>query len=245
MLEKTNSEWYHINYHGVEGYVACLYLKDVLTAENFEAVGELAGDDVLIRDEPSTSGDVLGDADSGTNVDIIGINNGWYKVKCDGETGYIRSDFITIVKDEVTDPTITKSSTSQLSDEEKTLREQVVDFALQYEGYSYVYGAESPSDGFDCSGLVYYVFRHFGYNVMRTASTQYANDGVKVSKSELQPGDVVFFSSNGGYSVTHVGIYIGNNQFIHASTPSVGVIISDLDSSYYTRVYYGAKSILS
>ncbi len=245
ILEKTNSDWYHVNYHGVVGYVAALYLKDVLTAENFDAVGEFTGDDVRMRDEPSTAGAVLGDGDNGTIVKVVGINNGWYKIVFDGVTGYVRSDFVTITKDEVTDPSSSVSlSTSKMSSEEKSLRQQVVDFALQYVGYSYVYGAESPSEGFDCSGLVYYVFHHFDYNVTRTASRQYANDGVKVSKSELQPGDLVFFSSNGGYSVTHVGIYIGDGQFVHASCPSVGLVISDLNSDYYTRVWYGAKSVL-
>ena len=65
-----------------------------------------------------------------------------------------------------------------------------------------------------------------------------------VSKSELQPGDLVFFSSNGS-SVTHVGIYIGNGQFVHASTSKTGVIISNLSSAYYLRVWFGAKRILA
>ncbi len=245
ILEKTNSEWYEINYHGVEGYVAALYLKDVLTAENFDAVGMIVGDDVRMRDEPSTSGNVLQDDDNGTIMKVIGINNGWYKVVHNDITGYIRSDFVSIIEDEVTNPTSKVSaSISQISSEETSLRQQVVDFALQYVGYSYVYGAESPSEGFDCSGLVYYVFHHYGYDVARRASIQYANDGVNVSKSELLPGDLVFFSSNGGYSVTHVGIYIGDGQFMHASCPSVGLVISDLNSDYYTRVWYGAKNVL-
>jgi cell wall-associated NlpC family hydrolase len=91
---------------------------------------------------------------------------------------------------------------------------------------------------------VYYVFRQFDYSVTRTASSQYSHDGTKISKSELQPGDLVFFSSNGGYNVTHVGIYIGNNEFVHASTPKIGVVVSSLDSTYYTNVWYGAKRVL-
>jgi cell wall-associated NlpC family hydrolase len=101
-----------------------------------------------------------------------------------------------------------------------------------------------PPGGFDCSGLVYYVFHHFDYNVTRTASSQYAQDGYKVLKSELLPGDLVFFSSNGGYSVTHVGIYIGDGQFVHASCPKAGLIISSLDSDYYTQAWYGAKRVI-
>ena len=87
------------------------------------------------------------------------------------------------------------------------------------------------------------MYGQFGYSLSRTASQQYKNNGYSVSKSELQQGDLVFFSSN-GYSVTHVGIYIGGGQFIHASTSTTGVIISDLNSSYYTRVWFGAKRIV-
>lgn len=246
VLEKTNDEWYHINYHGVVGYVAALYLKDVLTVENFDAVGMITDDDVRMRDTPSTSGNVLMDEDNGTVVKVIGINNGWYKAVHNDVTGYIRSDLMTIVQDEITKQAgQANTGVTQVSAGEKSLRQQVVDFALQYVGYSYVYGGQSPSTGFDCSGFVYYVFHNFGYNVTRTASSQYASDGVSISKAELQPGDLVFFSSNGGYSVTHVGIYIGNNQFVHASTPRAGLIISSLDSDYYLKVWHGAKRVLS
>jgi cell wall-associated NlpC family hydrolase len=251
ILEKTNSEWYRINYHGAEGYVAATFLTNVLTAENFNATGKVQGDDVFFRSAPSTSSTLLGSCDAGTIVKIIGINNGWYKLKYDGNTGYMRSDFVTIIADEAfTAPAVAGAvdtagtNAPPMSQEEITLRQQVVDFALQYVGYDYVYGAESPSSGFDCSGLVYYVFRNFGYNVNRTATSQYARDGACISKSELVAGDLVFFSSNGGYSTTHVGIYIGENQFVHASTPKVGVVVSRLDSTYYTNVWYGAKRLL-
>lgn len=246
ILEKTNSDWYRVNYHGIVGYVASMYLKDVLTAENFDAAGIVTGDDVRMRSAPSVSGKALLVADSGTIVKVIGINNGWYKIIHNGVTAYIRSDYLSIIKDKATDPiSKTHASISQLSSEEKSLRQQLVDYATQYVGYSYVYGGTSPSAGFDCSGLVYHVFRHFGYNVTRTASSQYKTDGSKISKSELLAGDLVFFSSNGGYSVTHVGIYIGDNQFVHASSPKVGLVISSLNSDYYSRVWHGAKRVIS
>ena len=174
-------------------------------------------------------------------MNVIGINNGWYKVQYNGKTGYMRSDLMTIVGNTSSSGGSGNSGSSSTSNQ----RQKIVDFALQYEGYRYVYGGESLAEGgFDCSGFVYYVFKsNFGYSMHRTASTQYAYDGRKISKSELQPGDLVFFSDNGS-SVTHVGIYIGNNKIIHASTPSTGVIISDLNSSYYARTYWGAKNVI-
>lgn len=254
VLEKTSNDWYHINYHGIDGYVASLYLTNVLTAENFTATGKISGSDVTMRSTPSTAGTKVAMYNAGTIVNIIGINSGWYKVKINGTTGYIRSDFIAITADGTTTvaTTIASSTTqtasatvTQTAAAALTLRQQLVDYALQFVGSNYVYGGSSPSSGFDCSGLVYCVFRHFDYDLTRTASSQYAHDGVSITKSELQPGDLVFFSSNNGYSITHVGIYIGNNQFVHASSPKVGVVISSLDSAYYTNVWYGAKRVLS
>ena len=239
ILEKTSDEWYHVNHHGTVGYVASEFLKDVLKAENFEAVGKITGTDVSFRRRPTTDSERIGVFNINTEFTVIGINNGWYKGVYQGKTGYVRSDFVEIIGGpaKAAAVTITDPSVSEV-------RKKLVEFATSFVGYSYVYGACSPSRGFDCSGLVYYVFREFGYNVTRTATTQYKNDGVYVEKSQLLPGDLVFFSSNGGYSITHVGIYIGNNQFVHASTPKVGVVITDMDSGYYKTGYYGAKRIL-
>lgn len=251
ILEKTSSDWYHINYRGIDGYVMSTYLDNVLLAENFTAIGRVNGDDLLMRSGPSTSNSVVGSFNYGDIVNLIGINNGWYKLKCGSDTGYVRSDYITIVSDQAQVETAVEAASSaddhivtQLSSEQATAGQQLVTYAMQYVGLEYVYGGTSPSRGFDCSGLVYHVFRHYGYNITRTASNQYAYDGVNISKSDLIPGDLVFFSSNGGYSVTHVGIYIGNNEFVHASTPRTGVVVSSLDSDYYMRVWYGAKRVL-
>lgn len=120
----------------------------------------------------------------------------------------------------------------------------IAEYAKQYDGVRYVYGAESPKHGFDCSGLVYHVYTHFGFALPRRASVQYKN-GVSVGQPDLQPGDLVFFDTNGGSrSISHVGIYIGDGQFIHAST-SRGVMISRLDDNYWSKAYYGAKRIIT
>ena len=114
-------------------------------------------------------------------------------------------------------------------------------YALTFEGYDYVYGGTTPA-GFDCSGFVQYVYRHFGFNITRTATSQYYNDGEHISRSELMPGDLVFFGSGG--EITHVGIYIGGGRFIHAANPRKGVIISSLSESYYNARYFGANRII-
>ncbi len=116
----------------------------------------------------------------------------------------------------------------------------IVSVAEQYLGVPYVWGGTSPS-GFDCSGFVQYVFRQCGYSISRVASAQYSN-GTYVSYANLQPGDLVFFERTYSTSgISHVGIYIGGGQFIHAA--SSGVKISSLSESYYSSRYYGACRI--
>lgn len=122
-----------------------------------------------------------------------------------------------------------------------SLADDLVAYALTFEGYSYVYGGTTPA-GFDCSGFVQYVYRHFGYEITRTATSQYYSAGVEVSRDELLPGDLVFFASGG--EIVHVGLYIGDNRFIHAANSSRGVCINSLSDSWYNSRYYGAKRVI-
>lgn len=138
-----------------------------------------------------------------------------------------------------TTPTPVLAQTNKTSD----VGQKMAQMAKSYVGYKYVYGGATPASGFDCSGLVYYICNQLGYKVNRTADAQ-VNNGVKVEKANLQPGDLVFFTNyKTNTGIGHVGIYIGNNQFVHASTPSVGVIISSLNSAEYTRRYVTARRI--
>lgn len=112
--------------------------------------------------------------------------------------------------------------------------------ASKYLGVPYVYGGTS-TNGFDCSGFTKRVFSDLGYSLNRTSSGQYSQ-GNAVSKANLQPGDLVFFKTN-GYSISHVGIYLGNNKFINAETSS-GVTVSSLSESYWAKYYAGAKRVV-
>ncbi|MBQ6540115.1 MAG: SH3 domain-containing protein [Oscillospiraceae bacterium] len=261
VLEQTTSSWYQINYQGTVGYVSASYLKDVLKTENFTATGTVTGNGVRMRSKPNTSSSVVGSYKSGTKMTVTGINNGWYKVQYNGKAGYLRSDFMNItggasantgssVTLGTSNVTLGGALTSGANDALKStvsandeLRAEIVSFAKKYNGYRYVYGGTSPS-GFDCSGFIYYIFKlTYGYNMSRTASAQYANNGTKVSKSDLKPGDIVFFSDD-GRGVTHVGLYIGDGQFIHAANSRKGVIINDLFTGYWAGVYWGAKNVI-
>lgn len=118
---------------------------------------------------------------------------------------------------------------------------RVIAKAAQYLGTPYRYGGASPG-GFDCSGFTSYVFQQFGISLNRSAAGQYGQ-GSAVSKASLIAGDLVFFNTYGG--VSHVGIYTGNGEFIHSSSPqSGGVIYSALSESYYASRYVGARRVI-
>lgn len=117
---------------------------------------------------------------------------------------------------------------------------RIISSAMDYMGVPYVFGGTSPY-GFDCSGYVQYVFAHAGISLPRTADVQY-EEGTPVSTAELVPGDLVFFTTY-TYGASHVGIYVGDGNFIHASS-SRGVTISSLSEAYYSSRYIGARRIL-
>ena len=123
----------------------------------------------------------------------------------------------------------------------KTLGEKIVAKAKTCLGVPYVWNGSSMK-GFDCSGLVYYVLKDLGYSPYRSSSDQYKM-GSYVSKKNLQPGDLVFFAGTYKSGISHVGIYIGDGQFIHSPHSGEVVKISDLNSNYYTEHYYGARRI--
>jgi len=116
--------------------------------------------------------------------------------------------------------------------------EQIAAKAKQYLGVPYQWGGASPS-GFDCSGFVYYVLNNLGIKVSRTLNSMYSQ-GKAVSKSALQPGDVVFFQNTYKEGLSHVGIYVGGGQFIHSPQSGQVVSFANLNSSYYVKHYYGA-----
>jgi cell wall-associated NlpC family hydrolase len=120
--------------------------------------------------------------------------------------------------------------------------DRIIQTAEYYLGAPYVWGGASTS-GFDCSGLIHFIFVAKGVNIPRVTEDQY-NAGISVSQSQLKKGDLVFFTTYKP-GPSHVGIYIGNRQFIHASSGAGKVITSSLDNSYYASHYIGARRVLN
>jgi peptidoglycan endopeptidase LytE len=121
--------------------------------------------------------------------------------------------------------------------------QSIITYSKKFLGVRYVWGG-STAKGFDCSGFVKYVFKHFGISLNRTSRSQ-ASQGLKVKKANLKAGDLVFFDTNGGLNrINHVGIYIGGGKFIHSSSSHKGVVISSLNKGFYSKTYMTARRIL-
>lgn len=226
----TEDGWCKILYNGQNGFVSADYIAvDGVAVQNPRGI--VTGSTVNVRSGPSTSHGVVTKLSAGTIVDLIELKDGWYAISYNGQTGYISADYVR---------QYVPAASSSIGDQAAAL-------AMSFLGVPYVYGGASPN-GFDCSGLTLYVFKQFGYGLSHSASAQWYDAGVYVERSELQPGDLVMFcdpSRSNGKACSHVGIYIGNNEFIHASSGSSGkyVKISSLSQDYYNKYYKGAKRL--
>ena len=232
--------WYKVNHEGVTGYLSSEYVSFSISGSAKLGNGKVTGNDVNVRSAASTSASRLGSLNKGDVVAVTGIDNGWYKISFNGKTGYVRSDYMTITKEALSSRGTEAAAASAASSEGS----EIVAYAKQYLGVKYVYAGAS-SKGFDCSGYTMYVMKHFGYNLPHTATGQMGY-GTSVAKSALQPGDLVFFcdpSRSGGKAASHVGIYIGSNQFIHASSGGGKVQIDSLSKAYYAKYYVGARRL--
>ena len=121
--------------------------------------------------------------------------------------------------------------------------QEVVRVAKKYKGARYKSGGASPK-GFDCSGFTWYVYKKAtGMDITRGVDEQWKH-GRSVGRGEWQPGDLVFFENTFERGLSHVGIYISGDDFIHAENEQTGVVISSLDSDYYSKHYAGARRLL-
>ena len=185
---------------------------------------------VTLRAEADAESDSLRTIWTGKVAHLLDVEGDWYKVSYGTDTGYVPAEYCQPVQYADYEGTYATS----------TLAEDIIAHSYSYLGTPYRYGGTSYS-GIDCSGFTMKVFGAFGISLPHGATSQYYMCR-GVTTEERAPGDLVFFAT-GGSGIGHVGIYLGNGQFIHASTSS-GVIISSLYESYYARTYlYAARLI--
>lgn len=206
---------------------------------------------VYVRSEPSTDSEIVTTLIRNTDVTITGENGDWYKVKYGDYAGYIYKDLLSDTKTETTnrsssevDRAANVSGGSKEANDTSSKGEEIVAYAKQYLGCPYVYGG-SGSSSFDCSGFTMYVYKNFGYSLSHSAIAQ-SKVGTYVKKENLQPGDLVFFLEwDTMDEIGHCGIYIGDGDFIHASSGSgYCVKISNLNSGSYSTRYKTARRLI-
>lgn len=194
-------------------------------------------DAVNLREGPSSSDGAISVLPAGTSVYHTGANSGGYmQIDSDYGTGWVHADYLgaeapVVAPAPEPEPVV------------PTQGEQIVNFAMQFQGYPYVWAGNTPG-GFDCSGFTQYVVQNvLGYDITHSTDIQ-AGKGTAVAWGEWQPGDLIFFvGTGGGGFVSHVGIYIGDGNMIHAENPGTGVVISSVYSSYYSNHYYSARRL--
>lgn len=215
--------------------------------------GSVTADSLRLREGAGTDSAVLSMIPNGTEIDVMAEEGDWYLVSYRGLMGYVHQDYIdftpliALEEDEADAAEAAELALSMVSIQpEDTLagiQQEIVDYACDLIGCRYVYGGTTPSGGFDCSGFTMYVYGQFGYYLPHASSSQ-LNYGTPVARDELQMGDLILFS-NGG-PISHVGIYIGDGQFVHASSSRTGyVVVSSLSESYWVARYYGARRLVT
>ena len=256
VLNNSNS-WFKIMVNGKEGYVSGEYLVGTTTTDFAVGTAKIVCDTTVnFRSQPNTSSSVLASLKNGTVVNVTGVQSNWYKVTYNGKTGYVHPDYISFSGTQSTSSNTGSSTTNNSTVSEPIVpstnavsytgtsekRAEVLDYAAQFLGTPYVYGGSTPS-GFDCSGFTSYVFANTVGSIPRVAQSQF-DATTRVALEDLEPGDLVFFGSSPS-SISHVGIYVGDDTFIHSPHTGEVVKYEPLTGSYLNRFQGGGRVIFA
>lgn len=213
-------------------------------------------DRLNVRQEPGIESGRIGYISHGEKVKILEPQEDWLLVQyTEGQTGYVAAEYVTVSEEFIYAKSLEEERAEQAAQREleermaareqaapentvvtpltppaalytsnEELRRSIVDYAMLYLGYPYVHGGRSLAGGTDCSGFTCYIYADFGYSISRTPSGQYSSDGRSIDYSEIQPGDIICYGKS---KCTHVGMYIGDGQIIHAANSRKGVVIYD------------------
>ncbi|MBY0597968.1 enterotoxin EntFM [Bacillus bingmayongensis] len=251
-------DWFKINRDGGTGYVSKDFVTKGGTTTNVNTETEKPSNNEMtirkdgsyvvdtgalrVRTGPATYNPVIGGVVKGQTLQVISGENGWYKINHQGKTGYVSADLVKFVKGGTANVT-TPSRPTTGGEQGNTQTEKpttpsangssIVSIAQSLNGSPYTWGGTTPN-GFDCSGFIYYVLKEAGHSGGRQNVAGYWSS--KQHTSNPQPGDLVYFSNTtGAGGMTHMGIYLGNGQFISAETEKTGVRVQSVNSSYWSQ----------
>ena len=228
-LLEDAGEWYKVTSGKVTGYVNKQYLvtgdeAEAIAEQEIKTVATVNTETLNVRAEKSTEAAVLSQVGNSEAFTVNSVADGWVEISVDDSVGYISQDYVTLAQALPTAKTIEQV---KYGDGVSDVRTSVVSYALQFVGNRYVWGGTSLENGVDCSGFTMRILGKYGISLPHSSRAQ-PSYGTKISASEAKPGDLFFYGS--GRSISHVAIYIGNGQIVHASNKRDGIKVSN---AYY------------
>ena len=228
-LLEDAGDWYKVTSGKVTGYVSKQYLvtgdeAESIAEQEIKTVATVNTETLNVRAEKSTDAAVLSQVGNSEAFTVNSVADGWVEISVDDSVGYISQDYVTLAQALPTAKTIEQV---KYGDGVSDVRASVVSYALQFVGNRYVWGGTSLEKGVDCSGFTMRILGKYGISLPHSSRAQ-PSYGKKISASEAKPGDLFFYGS--GRSISHVAIYIGNGQIVHASNKRDGIKVSN---AYY------------
>lgn len=222
--------WYHITSGEVEGYVSSEFIVAGIQAKMLGLVlayerAVVQEDGVNVRTAPSQSSKVLTKVAAGEELEVIEEIDGWVKCRLNTDEVYVSADYVEIVDGLNTAITITQFKYGMdVSD----VRVDLCEYALEFVGNPYVWGGTSLTKGADCSGFVLSIYKKYGIELPHYSKSQ-SNYGTEINYKDAKPGDLLFYGSSKS-TISHVAIYLGDGQIVHANDEKTGIIVSN---AYY------------
>lgn len=228
-LLEDAGDWYKVTSGKVTGYVNKQYLvtgdeAESIAEQEIKTVATVNTETLNVCAEKSTEAAVLSQVGNSEAFTVNSVADGWVEISVDDSVGYISQDYVTLAQALPTAKTIEQV---KYGDGVSDVRASVVSYALQFVGNRYVWGGTSLEKGVDCSGFTMRILGKYGISLPHSSRAQ-PSYGTKISASEAKPGDLFFYGS--GRSISHVAIYIGNGQIVHASNKRDGIKVSN---AYY------------
>ncbi|EJR60838.1 hypothetical protein IIO_03172 [Bacillus cereus VD115] len=246
-------DWFKINFNGGTGYVSKDFVtkggsavsnetQKPTTNNNNTTTVQTGGSYVVntgalkVRTGPATYNAVIGGVTNGKVLNVTGAENGWYKINHNGRTGYVSADYVKFVKGGVTGGNQGSNQVEKPTAPTGGDTSSIAGFARSLNGSPYRTAGTTPA-GFDCSGFIHYVLNQTGHKGARQTVAGYWSSKTKTSNP--QPGDLVYFQNTYKSGPSHMGVYLGNGQFISAETDATGVRISSVSNSYWSKHILG------